>query len=45
MNKAELVAMMAQKSNMSKKDSESALNAFIESVQTSLKKGETAKMS
>ena len=44
MNKAELVTMMAQKSNMSKKDSESALNAFVETVQTALKKGEKIQL-
>ena len=40
MNKAELIAAMATKSKMTKKDSESALNAFISSVTESLKKGE-----
>ena len=29
MNKAELVASMAEKSNLTKKDAEGALNAFI----------------
>ena len=40
MNKAELIAAMASKSKMTKKDSENALNAFITSVTESLKKGE-----
>ena len=40
MNKAELVSMMSAKSNLTKKDSESALNAFIETVQTALQNGE-----
>ena len=44
MNKADLVSMIAAKSNLTKKDSESALNAFIESVQTSLKKGEKIQL-
>ena len=40
MNKAELVSMIAAKSNLTKKDSEMALNAFVETVQGALKKGE-----
>ena len=40
MNKAELIAAMAEKSEMTKKDSECALNAFIATVTESLKKGE-----
>ena len=40
MNKAELIAAMAEKAEMTKKDSESALNAFIATVTESLKKGE-----
>ena len=36
MNKAELVSAMAAKSNLSKKDCEAALNAFIESVEGTL---------
>jgi len=40
MTKAELVAMIANKSNLTKKDSESALNAFIESVTETMKKGD-----
>ena len=44
MNKSDLVSMMAAKSNLTKKDSESALNAFIEAVETSLKKGEKIQL-
>ena len=40
MNKAELIAAMAEKSEMTKKDSECALNAFIATVTESLQKGE-----
>ena len=44
MNKADLVSMIAAKSNLTKKDSESALNAFVETVQTALKKGEKIQL-
>ena len=40
MNKSELVALMAEKSGLSKKDSEAALNAFTASVEETLKKGD-----
>lgn len=40
MNKSELVAMMADKAELSKKDAEKALNAFIESVQETVKTGD-----
>ncbi|MBP3284486.1 MAG: HU family DNA-binding protein [Clostridia bacterium] len=40
MNKAELIAAMAAKADLTKKDSESALNAFIDTVSESLKKGD-----
>ena len=36
MNKADLISVMADKSGMTKKDSEKALNAFIESVEEAL---------
>ena len=39
MKKAELVAAMAAQSNLSKKDSEKALNAFVDVVTEELKKG------
>ncbi len=38
MNKTELVAAMAEKANLSKKDAEAALKAFTESVAAELKK-------
>ena len=38
MNKAELVASIAEKSNLTKKDAEAALNAFIKSVEEALAK-------
>ena len=44
MNKADLVSMIAAKSNLTKKDSESALNAFVETVQTALKNGEKIQL-
>ena len=44
MNKADLVSMIAAKSNLTKKDSESALNAFMETVQGALKKGEKIQL-
>ena len=44
MNKAELVSMIAAKSNLTKKDSELALNAFVETVQGALKKGEKIQL-
>ncbi len=44
MNKAELVSMIAAKSNLTKKDSESALNAFIETVQSTLKSGKKIQL-
>lgn len=40
MNKAELVAAIAEKSELSKKDSEKALKAFIDVVTEGLKKEE-----
>ena len=40
MNKTELVNSIAAKSGSNKKNSEAALNAFIESVEESLQKGE-----
>ena len=40
MNKTELVAAIAEKAELSKKDSEKALKAFIDTVTDELKKGE-----
>ena len=39
MNKAELVAAMADKAGLSKKDTEKALKAFTDAVSKELKKG------
>lgn len=40
MSKTELVAVMAEKAGLSKKDAEAALKAFTETVTEELKKGE-----
>ena len=40
MNKTELVAAIAEQSELSKKDAEKALKAFIDGVTEELKKGE-----
>ena len=40
MNKTELVAAIAEKAELSKKDSEKALTAFVEVVTEELQKGE-----
>ena len=44
MNKTELVAAMAEKAGLSKKDAEKALNAFIESVEESVKAGDKVSL-
>ncbi len=44
MNKQELVSAMAEKANLSKKDAEAALAAFIGSVQDALKSGEKVQL-
>ncbi|MBQ2744937.1 MAG: HU family DNA-binding protein [Lachnospiraceae bacterium] len=44
MNKAELVAAIAAKTELSKKDSEKALKAFIDVVSEELKKGEKIQL-
>ena len=44
MNKSELIAAVAGKANLSKKDSEKALNAFIASVEGALKKGDKVQL-
>ncbi len=44
MNKSELITSMADKANLKKKDAEAALNAFIETVQESLKKKEKVQL-
>ncbi|HEY9062066.1 MAG TPA: HU family DNA-binding protein [Pseudobacteroides sp.] len=44
MNKSDLITSIAEKSNMSKKDAEKALNAFIESVEEALKNGDKVQL-
>ncbi|CBH20472.1 DNA-binding protein HU-beta [Acetoanaerobium noterae] len=44
MNKAELVAKMAEKSGMTKKDTEVALNSFMASVEEALVAGEKVQL-
>lgn len=40
MNKTELISAIAQKTGLTKKNSEAALNAFISTVEESLQRGE-----
>ncbi|HBJ24954.1 MAG TPA: DNA-binding protein, partial [Ruminococcaceae bacterium] len=44
MTKAELVTSLAEKSGLTKKDSEKALAAFIETVTDTLAQGESIQM-
>lgn len=44
MNKTELVAAIAEKAELSKKDSEKALKAFIDVVTDELKKGDKIQL-
>ena len=44
MNKTELVAAMAEQTNLSKTDAEAALKAFIDVVSEELKKGEKVQL-
>ncbi len=44
MNKAELIAAIAEQTNLSKKDSEAALKAFVDVVSEELKKGEKVQL-
>ena len=44
MNKAELITSMAEKSQLTKKDAEAALKAFIDSVQEALESGEKVQL-
>lgn len=44
MNKAELVAAIADKTELSKKDAEKALKAFVDVVTEELKKGEKVQL-
>ncbi|MBU5425501.1 HU family DNA-binding protein [Tissierella pigra] len=44
MNKAELVSSIAEKSNLTKKDAESALNAFMKTVEETLAGGDKVQL-
>ncbi len=44
MNKQELVSAIAEKANLSKKDAEAALAAFIDSVEGALKAGDRVQL-
>ncbi len=44
MNKGELIASMSEKGELSKKDAEKALNAFIDSVQEALVNGDKVQL-
>ncbi|AEY67919.1 MULTISPECIES: HU family DNA-binding protein [Eubacteriales] len=44
MNKSELVDKMAEKSGLSKKDSDKALNAMLESVEEALTSGDKVQL-
>lgn len=44
MNKAELIASMAEKCELTKKDTEKALKAFMDTVQESLSKGDKVQL-
>ena len=44
MNKAELVSKMAEKSELTKKEAEAALNAFMKSVEEALVEGDNVQL-
>ena len=44
MNKAELIAAVAEKTSLSKKDSEAAVNAALDAITTSLENGEKVQL-
>lgn len=44
MNKAELIASMAEKCELTKKDTEKALKAFMDTVQESLAQGDKVQL-
>ncbi len=44
MNKTELISAVAANSGLSKKDSEKALNAFVEAVEAALKAGDKVQL-
>lgn len=44
MNKSELIASIAEKSNLSKKDAENALNGFLDTIEGALSSGEKVQL-
>ena len=44
MNKQELISAIAEKANLSKKDAEAALNAFVSTVEAALVKGDKVQL-
>jgi DNA-binding protein HU-beta len=44
LNKADLISVMAEKSGLTKKDSEKALNSFVEAVQEALAQGDKVQL-
>ena len=44
MNKAELIAAVAEKAALSKKDSEAAVNAALEAIEAALKDGDKVQL-
>ena len=44
MNKADLIAKVAEVSNLTKKDSEAALNAVVEAIESALVAGEKVQL-
>ena len=44
MNKAELIAVVAEKAELSKKDTEKAVNALVEAITESLKGGDKVQL-
>ena len=44
MNKTELIAAVAEKSALSKKDAEKAVNAFVAAIEDALKAGEKVQL-
>ena len=44
MNKADLIAKIAEDADLSKKSAEAALNAFVSAVEGALKKGEKVQL-
>lgn len=44
MNKTELIAATAEKANLSKKDTEAAVNAVLEVITAALKKGDKVQL-